>query len=268
MNYLLDPCAHAAPEEPAPEIREFYLRCLALLDRADIPYMVGGGYAVAYYTGITRHTKDLDLFLRPADRDRALRVLAEEGGYRTDITWPHFLAKALHGDAFVDLIYRSGNGLCEVDGEWFRHAVHAEVWGYPVQLCPPEETLWSKAYVQDRDRFDGGDINHLLLRQGESFDWRRLLRRFRGHERLLLAHLFLFSYTYPRDRERVLPDWVMTELLRAAEGEAPADEPVCRGTLIAKRTYLHDVAEWGFADPRLPPYGRMTPEDVAHFTAT
>jgi len=33
--------------------------------------MVGGAYAFARYTGIVRHTKDFDVFLRPADRDRA-----------------------------------------------------------------------------------------------------------------------------------------------------------------------------------------------------
>jgi hypothetical protein len=65
-----------------------------------------------------------------------------------------------------------------------------------------------------------------------------------------------------------VPEWVTSELLHAAGQEEPPDERVCRGTLIAKRTYLHDVAEWGFTDPRLPPHGGMTAEDVAHFTAT
>src|SRR3954468_920850 len=142
MNQLIDAPLHAAPEEPASETKDFYLRSLALLDHADIPYLVGGGYAIAYYTGIVRHTKDLDLFCRPHDRDRILHVLETQGGYHTDLTWPHFLAKALHGDAFIDVIYRSGNGLCEVDDEWFKHAVRADIWGYPVHLCPAEETLW------------------------------------------------------------------------------------------------------------------------------
>src|SRR5438105_1040219 len=131
MSQLLEFPAPASPEEPPADARGFYLRSLALLDQADIPYMVGGGYGMAYYTGIVRHTKDLDVFCKPADRDRVLDVLARQGGYRIELTWPHFLAKALHGDSFIDVIYRSGNGLCDVDDQWFANAIHGEVLGYP-----------------------------------------------------------------------------------------------------------------------------------------
>jgi hypothetical protein len=31
-----------------------------------LEYLVGGGYAMAHYTGIARNTKDLDIFIRPA----------------------------------------------------------------------------------------------------------------------------------------------------------------------------------------------------------
>jgi hypothetical protein len=267
MNQLLDKPVHASPEAPEPETRDFYVRSLRLLDQARVPYLVGGGYAMAYYTGIVRHTKDLDVFIRPRDLERALHVLSEHGGYRTDRTWPHFLAKALHGDAFIDLIYRSGNGLCEVDDGWFNHATPGEVLGHPVQLCPAEETLWSKAFVQERDRFDGADVYHLILRQGEEFDWRRLGRRFRGHERVLLAHLILFGYVYPCERQRV-PGWLLEELEATVRSEAPTPENLCRGTLLSKFMYLTDVQHWGFEDVRLPPRGIMSPQDITHFTAT
>ena len=70
-------------------------------------------------------------------------------------------------------------------------------------ICPVEETLWSKAFVQERDRFDGADVAHLILRQGRAFDWRRLLRRFecQGCERVLLAHLIMFGFIYPSERD-------------------------------------------------------------------
>ena len=262
----LVPVLHASPEEPDPETREFYLRSLFLLDQAEIPYLVGGGYAMAYYSGIVRHTKDLDVFVRAADRDRVLKVLSEQGGYRTDLTWPHFLAKALHGDAFIDVIYRSGNGLCDVDDEWFTHAAHGHCLGYPVLLCPAEETLWSKAFVQERDRYDGADVYHLILRQGEQMDWRRVLRRSAGHERVLLAHLILFGYVYPSERGRV-PEWVMRELERAIGEESPVKDALCRGTLLSKYMYLTDVQHWGYEDVRLPPHGRMSQGEITHFTA-
>src|SRR5215831_2986459 len=108
-----------------PRIREFYQRSLRLMAGSDIPFLLGGAYALAHYTGIVRHTKDLDLFVRPADARRALEVFAR-AGYRTELTFPHWLAKAFHGNDFIDVIFNSGNGHCAVDDGWFEHAVEAE----------------------------------------------------------------------------------------------------------------------------------------------
>ena len=98
---LNDLRAPAAPIDPGPATRQFYVDALAVLDRQAVPYVVGGGYAMAYYTGIARNTKDLDIFVRPADEKRALRVLAQ-AGYRTEYFYPFWIAKALCGDAFID----------------------------------------------------------------------------------------------------------------------------------------------------------------------
>src|ERR1041384_7008577 len=38
-----------------------------------------------------------------------------EKGYRVERTHPHWLAKIFRRDDLIDLIYRAGNGLCEVD---------------------------------------------------------------------------------------------------------------------------------------------------------
>lgn len=230
------------------------------LEKAGIDYVVGGGYAVAHYTGIQRHTKDLDLFIRPADRDRALTTLTA-AGYRTEFFFPFWIAKALDGEAFIDLLYSSGNGQCVVDDEWFDHSVAAEVLGHPTRLIPAEEQLWSKAFVQDRDRFDGADVAHLILCRGEVFDWRRLLRRFTGHARVLLAHLMLFEYTYPSERRRV-PAWVMDRLWASRDHEPDGALRICRGTNLAARGYGTALREWGFADGRLRPYGPLSEDEI------
>src|SRR5689334_21376265 len=90
----------------APDVAESYRRSLKALDAAGIPYVVGGAFALGCYTGIFRHTKDFDLFIKPSDRDRALAVLASNG-YRTEVVFPFWLAKAFHGEDMVDLIYRA-----------------------------------------------------------------------------------------------------------------------------------------------------------------
>ena len=254
------------PDQPPCETKQFYLRALELLDKARVPYVVGGGYAMAYYTGIIRHTKDLDVFVRPHHRDWALKTLAD-GGYRTEITWPHFLGKAIHSnDAFVDVIYNSGNGLCPVDDDWFIHAEQGNMLGRLAPMCPPEEMIWSKAFVQDRDRYDGADVAHIILARGDKLDWHRVLRRFKSHERVLMAHLLLFGYAYPSERDRV-PGWVLDELLVKVRSEAPTDEPICKGTNLAIRQYLTDVRERGFEDARLQPRGPLTADEIDRLPA-
>src|SRR5690242_18956621 len=128
-------------------------------------------------------------------------------------TFPDWLGKAYCGEYFVDLIHGSGNGDATVDDEWYKCSPLDAVLAIPVRLCPIEEMLWSKAFIQERELFDGADVAHLLLACIERLDWRHLLRRFGGHWRVLLAHLVLFGYIYPSERERV-PGWVMQELLR------------------------------------------------------
>ena len=104
------------------DAQAFYRHTMQILDKHEVPYLVGGAYALCLYTGIVRHTKDFDVFVRPADCRRALDALAA-AGYRTELTFSHWLGKAFHRDGFVDVIFSSGNGVVRVDDEWFAHAV-------------------------------------------------------------------------------------------------------------------------------------------------
>jgi hypothetical protein len=248
--------------------REFIVRTLQTLNSSGVPFLLAGAYALHRYTGIERHTKDLDVFVLRADLDRHFRAL-EQAGYRTELSFPHWLGKAYLGQQFLDLIFNSGNGVAPVDGSWFEHAVAAEVFGVPVRLCPPEEIIWQKSLIMDRERFDGADVAHLILSRGQDLDWPRLLRRLGPLWPVLLAHLILFGFIYPSERTRV-PDWVLSELLRRQQderGQAPPSERICRGTILSRAQYLIDTQHWGYRDARLRPEGGMTPEQIAHWTA-
>jgi hypothetical protein len=206
-----------------PETRAFYCRALTRLNRSGVPYLVGGAYAFERYTGIARHTKDLDVFVRESDVERALAALAAEG-CRGEITFPHWLAKAYCGEHFVDIIFSSGNGVAPVDDDWFRHAVAESVLGIPAQLVPAEEMIWQKALIMERERFDGADVAHLLRARGQHLDWDRLLRRFGEHWPVLLSHLVLFGFIYPAERDRIPAD-VMQELLRRQQAATKTPAP-------------------------------------------
>ncbi len=250
-----------------PQTQDFYRRSLLALETARIRFLVGGAYASARYTGIGRHTKDLDLFVRQGDLEEALHVLSR-AGFRTEVTFPHWLGKAFSGGDLVDVIHGSGNGIAAVDDEWFAHAVPDEVLGIPVELCPPEEMIWSKAFIMERERFDGADILHLLRSCAGTLDWKRLLDRFGPHYRVLLAHLVLFGYVYPSER-RAIPGRVMSELVRRFTTEERSASParrLCRGTLLSRAQFLVDVAEWGYEDARLDPTVGMSSEHIAIWT--
>lgn len=250
--------------------KRFYQMALDVMDAADVRYCVAGAYALAAYTGIVRHTKDLDLFLRRQDLSRATAAF-ERAGCRIEHTHPHWLAKAYAEnppDAFVDLIFRAGSGIWTVDDEWIEHAQMGDVVDRQAPLCPPEELIWSKLMLMERNRFDGADIAHVVHARGHDLDWDRLLRRAQGHEGLLLGHLAFVQYIYPCDVEAI-PARVMDTLYDRVmkQRQTPPKQRVCRGTLVSWEQYLHDINEKGYVDARLKPVGELTADEIARWTA-
>jgi hypothetical protein len=198
--------------------------------------------------------------------DAALDALAR-AGYETEMTSPHWLAKARYGRDYVDLIFRAGNGLCEVDDSCFERAHDHELLGLHVKLCAPEETIWMKAYIMERERFDGADVAHILLSCAEKLDWQHLVQRFGSDWRVLLSHLVLFRYIYPSEHERI-PTAVMDDLIVRLRKDEPASghKRLCRGTPLSRKQYLVDVRKWGFQDARLEKRVHMDSEDIAQWT--
>jgi hypothetical protein len=258
----------SAPETVLdPTARAFYRQVMHELEANGVPFLVGGAYAFERYTGIARHTKDFDLFVHPRDVERALAMLAADG-CETETPFPHWLAKARCGEDVVDLIFSSGNGVALVDDLWFQHATEDTVLDVPARLIPAEEMIWSKAFIMERERFDGADVAHVLRACADTLDWPRLLARFGEHWRVLLQHLVAFGFIYPCERARV-PAAVVRELMDRLSRELtrPAPERVCQGTLISRAQYLVDVEHWGYADPRLAPAGNLTSAERERWTA-
>jgi hypothetical protein len=255
---------HAMVETPS---REFYREAMEFLSRARLPFLVGGAFAFVHQAGIDRSTKDLDIFVRPSDVHLLLGVCAA-AGYEADLVYSHWLAKIKSPTGFIDVIFSSGNGIATVDDEWFEHARDEQVLGLTMPVCPPEETIWSKAFVMERSRFDGADVAHLLLARADSLDWERLVRRFGANWRVLLAHLVLFGFIFPTERHRIpraVVDGLLARLAEESAGPAPADK-VCRGTLLSWHEYLIDLEYGGFRDARLQPDGPLTPRQVELWT--
>jgi hypothetical protein len=249
----IDPQAmHRGPFAVPEDARRLYRLALRSLNRAKVPYVVSGAYAMYEYTGIWRHTKDLDLFLERKHVARAVDALAK-AGLDVEITDERWLAKARQGELFIDLIFAAGNFVAAVDATWLARARPARVLGVKTLLASPEDLIRFKAFICERHRFDGADIAHTIQGCQGKLDWRYLLDRMGEHWELLLWHLVFFRYCYPC-RPNDVPRWVMEELFGRYRGildpaKAPPDHDAFRGTLVSVFSFQADVAK-GYRDLR------------------
>ncbi|WP_231576830.1 hypothetical protein [Sphingobacterium sp. IITKGP-BTPF85] len=157
--------------------------------------------------------------------------------------------KVFHGDYFIDIIFDTVNNICTVDDSWYERAPNGHFADVPVKFIPVEELLWCKIYVQNRERHDSADINHILLKYGKNVDWELLLKRLDPHWHLLLAQLLIFQFVYPSDYREIIPKWLFDELMRRAAEQYDIPSPVekvCRGPLIDQTQYEVDVKEWNY----------------------
>lgn len=245
----------------------FYIAAVRHLQKAEIPFLVGGAYALEAHTGIVRRTKDFDIFVQPDDLNAVLQVF-RDAGYTTEVPFPHWLGKAFCGENFIDVIFNSGNGICRVDPEWFEHAINGKVLGMEMKLCPAEETIWQKAFILERDRCDVADVAHYFRHCADTIDWSRLLRRFGDRWRVLLGQLVLFEFIYPSHRDSI-PGWVRNELADRLKHDTHAATASrdCHGTLFSATQYLRDIDYEGYHDGRMFPLGNMSRDEIAIWTA-
>lgn len=226
---------------------DFYQQALELLQSSNQDFMVGGGFALRLYTDIMRDTKDLDVFCKASDMPRILKHFAENG-FDTEVTDARWLAKVKLGEHFMDIIFNNPGNHCAVDDSWYERSTKSELLGVKVRVIPPETLIWSKLYVQNRERYDGADINHLILRYGTKLDWKWLWQHMDIHWHLLLAQFLSFQFVYPSERE-LIPKWLFDELILRAKEQYDMPTPIekiCLGPLIDQTQYAPDITEWDF----------------------
>ncbi|WP_052642135.1 nucleotidyltransferase family protein [Pseudorhizobium banfieldiae] len=241
--------AKAAPTLVDAEAEAFVSEALEELTRADIPFLLAGTYAVSAYTGISRPTKDLDIFCRAGDYARILAHFKAKG-YDIEVEDDRWLGKVIRGKHFFDVIFAGSNGTMPIGDAWFDNARQIDMNGRPVRIVAPTELIWSKCFVQLRHRYDGGDVVHIILRAHDQIDWQRLLNHMEVHWEVLLIHLLNFRWIYPTERDKV-PDWLLDELLDRLQAQRQLPLPqmkVCRGRMFSRVDFEIDVKEWGFAD--------------------
>ncbi len=227
----------------------FHEKLLQVANRTRIPVRVGGTCAVNIYLRMSRETKDLDLFCKPSEYPRLLAAFAD-AGFKTEVEDERWVAKVICDQEFCDIIFGSANMIAPITDEWMHERFPATIQGVRVKLLPPTELIWSKSFIMDRNRFDGGDVAHLILKLHQHIDWKRLLTHMDQHWEVLLIHLISFRYIYPSERD-IIPRWLIDELLSrlGTQMRLPcSNKRVCRGRIFSRDDYQIDIDEWGFAD--------------------
>ena len=169
----------------------------------EIPFVLIGGIPSAVY-GRPRATQDLDLFVRPEDKDRAVEALAEDG-FDTDKKEPEWLYKAAKKDVLCDVIFRA-EGDFYLDEEMISRAVRATYKDQDVLLVPREDLIIMKvvAHAEEISHY-WHDAMALLL--SDDIDWNYLVERGRHGTKRLLSLL-----VYAQSSDLLVPDDVIKRL--------------------------------------------------------
>jgi hypothetical protein len=234
------------PESPADA---FYLEVLKVLKDSKFSFMVAGGFAVNAYTKLHRPTKDIDIFVKAGDYPKILNKFTSLG-YKTQVHDERWIAKIFKGKFYVDLIFGSSNLVAPVTDDWFRDSQIVKVFDQEVRIPSVTHLIWSKVFIQNRDRYDGADVAHLILFRHHEINWERLLCSMEQFWEVLLIHLLNFRFIYPSEREKI-PSWLMHELLSRLEHQFELPTPrmkVCRGRMFSVADYASDVTDLGYAD--------------------
>ncbi len=205
-----------------------------------IPFGVGGAFGYAAYTGMIRDTKDMDFFVTPPHRDAmvaAFRAAGAEdyfGQLPYDRAW---IYRGFRDDVIVDVIWAMANRRAEVDERWLE-GPQVTARGREVTIIAPEELLWQKLYVLQRDRCDWPDVLNMLHAVGSQLQWERLLERLGEDWPVLGGALMLFNWLSP-ERAGQLPRWVR-ERFGLPEGQpAPRGIERRRADLLDRRLWFH-----------------------------
>jgi predicted nucleotidyltransferase len=201
--------------------------------------MLGGGFAMASYTGRWRNTKDIDFYIRHEDREKVVEALSKAGftDYFDQLAYDrNWIYRSTRDGVIVDNIWAMANQRAQVDEHWFEHAPEIAIHGERLKVVPLEEFVWCKLYILQRDHCDWTDVMNVLFAAGTRMNWDRLLGRLEDDWPLLKALLTVYGWVCPR-RARLLPDGLRRKLKLAAP-EIPRRNKRDRIRLLDSRAWF------------------------------
>lgn len=200
-----------------------YAEAIKTFRSIGVPFMLGGGFALAAFTGRWRDTKDIDFYILPEDRERVIPALLAAGfsDYFSERPYDRkWIYRSSKSGVIVDIIWSMANQRAQVDTVWFERAANLELRGERLLIIPPEELMWCKLYILQRDHCDWTDLFNLLYAAGPKLDWSHLLARLEEDTALLKALLQVYGWLCP-NRIQQLPEtlWQQLGICRPERGQ-------------------------------------------------
>lgn len=180
--------------------RQMYVMALRALSESGIDYMLGGAFAIYYYTNWWRNTHDIDVYMVKDDVQTAARVLDTAGfvdiGEQAegDREW---IYHSCCDSVIVDVIWRFANLENYISRDWLARAPTGRFLGLDVKFIPLEEIVWIKTFVINRHRCDWPDVMRVFRAQCGNLDWDRLLELLDEHWLLLASLIDVFDWQHP-----------------------------------------------------------------------
>jgi Uncharacterised nucleotidyltransferase len=154
-------------EQPFSELEQTLKKASAALREAGIDFLLGGSLASWARGGPeTRH--DLDLMIRPRDRERAIAAL-EDAGMRSEDPPEEWLVKAWDGDILVDLIFFP-KGI-EVDDAVIARGESMAVLGMEIRVMAIEDVLVTKLMALTEHSLRYESLLPIARAVREQVDW-------------------------------------------------------------------------------------------------
>jgi predicted nucleotidyltransferase len=201
----LQTAAHVASDERtgAGSDAEVFTRVLGDVVRAlgDVPFGVIGGVASAAH-GRPRWTKDIDVFVRGDDADRALERL-ERLGFETERTNPAWIFKGFRDGVLVDVIFKIKSDVY-FDDEMAARVRTTEFSGVEIPVVAPEDVVVAKA-IAGSEEAPWHWYDALGIIADNELDWEYLLERARkSPNRVLSLMHFALSIDLPVPTKAIL----------------------------------------------------------------
>lgn len=208
----------------------------------NLPFAIGGGIAFSLYSRRWRNTRDIDLFVRPDDRESFITLLTQHGfeDYFSresyDRSW---IYRGYQDGAIIDIIWQMANHRAVVDDAWIKGGATFVADGVSLRLISPEALIFAKLYVMQRERCDWPDLLSVLHSQADVLDWDHLVRWVGDDLPLLTGLLCVYRWLCPENARRI-PEhiWAQFHLADLPHQEQPGL------TVNKRRIDLLDSRDW------------------------